>query len=104
MSTPPHETQRTIAEWAFQTFGPVRSNASIAARANREMAELLFALSVEDDGDEDAIGEEIADVVIVLSRLADRIGIDLAEAVDRKMAKNRAREWVLDGHGHGQHK
>ena len=95
------EDQITISAWAEATFGPVSSNASVAARANEEMAELLRCLTVNDSHEK--APEEIADVTIVLFRLADRLGVDLLDEVDRKMATNRARDWRLSGDGHGYH-
>lgn len=102
--TGPHariETQATISTWADDTFGPSGSNARGAARANEEMAELLGILTVDDASPKAAA--EIADVLIVLYRLATRLGVDLHAEVDRKMAVNRAREWKRDGSGHGYH-
>jgi NTP pyrophosphatase (non-canonical NTP hydrolase) len=102
--TPPRtsrETQATINRWIDATFGAAGSNLSCAVRANEEMAELLRALD-RDDADPEA-AEEIADIVIILYRLAERFGVDLHEQVDRKMAKNRGRGWRLTGHGHGYH-
>lgn len=95
------ESQATISEWADATFGPAGSNARVAARANEEMAELLRVLTIDDDHPK--AGEEVADVVIVLCRLASRLGVDLGAEVDRKMAINRGRVWDLDGTGHGYH-
>lgn len=157
------ETQDTISRWAEETFGPSSSNARVAARANEEMAELIRALSAEDNNPKAA--EEIADVLIALYRLnarmgfpydnygvfvgvapnnlatatainiqmaellhvlskddnnarakelirlvytgllilADRMGFNLYEEVNKKMAVNRAREWRLDSTGHGYH-
>lgn len=95
------ETQRTISDWAKATFGPVSSNMRVACRANEEMAELLRALSA-DDANQKAV-DEAADVVIVLYRLVDRLGADLMEAVNAKMAINRDRTWQQDGTGHGYH-
>ncbi len=92
------ENQDTITGWANATFGPAGSNARVAARANEEMAELLRALTVDDNHPKAA--EEVADVVIILYRLASRLGVDLLEEVDRKMDVNRAREWKLDNTGH----
>jgi hypothetical protein len=66
-----NETQESISLWAEETFGPVGSNARVAARANEEMAELLRALSTDDSNPKAA--EEAADVVIVLCRLAHRL-------------------------------
>lgn len=97
----PHETQATITEWADATFGEVKDNARIAARANEEMAELLRALT--SDADAPKAAEEVADVFIVLYRLATRLGVDIHAEIDRKMAVNRKREWKVDGTGHGYH-
>ncbi len=95
------ETQDSISQWADDTFGPAGSNARVAARANEEMAELLRALTVDDNHHKAA--EELADIVIILNRLATRLGVDLNAEVNRKMAVNRKREWKLDNTGHGYH-
>ena len=96
-----HETQKTISQWAEETFGPASSNARVAARVNEEMAELLRALTVNDNNPK--AGEEMADIIIVMSRLAERMGFDLVAEVDKKMAINRERTWARDGSGHGYH-
>jgi NTP pyrophosphatase (non-canonical NTP hydrolase) len=95
------ETQRSISEWAESTFGPSGSNMRVAVRAQEELTELLRALSVDDQHPKAA--EEIADVVIVLQRLATRLGVDLWREVEAKMVVNRARVWKHDGSGHGYH-
>jgi NTP pyrophosphatase (non-canonical NTP hydrolase) len=95
------ETQHTVSDWADATFGPASSNARVAARANEEMAELLRALTADDWHDKAA--EEVADVVIVLCRLMTRLGRDMGEEIDRKMAINRKRQWNLTKDGHGYH-
>lgn len=95
------ETQFSISTWCQKTFGPAGSNARTAARANEEMAELLRCLTANDANPK--AGEEMADVAIALYRLADRMGFDLEDEIDRKMAINRGRNWKLDGTGHGYH-
>ena len=103
LPTPPtRETQASISAWAEATFGPVGSNARVAARANEEMAELLRALTIDDTNFVAAI-EEAADVFIVLYRLAERLGVDIHAVIDAKMKVNRARTWVKDGLGCGKH-
>jgi hypothetical protein len=94
------ENQASINEWIVATFGDVSSNASVVARANQEMSELLMALIINDHHP-DAI-EEAADIVIILFRLAERERKDLMEEVNRKMSINRKRRWKI-GHGHGYH-
>ena len=96
------ESQKTISDWAVATFGDAGSNSRVATRANEEMAELLSKLSI-DDNDRRA-AEECADVVIVLYRLCERLGMDLLAEIDRKMTINRARTWAQDGSGHGYHR
>jgi NTP pyrophosphatase (non-canonical NTP hydrolase) len=95
------ETQATICVFADETFGPATSNIRVAARANEEMAELLRALSTDDHHPKAA--EEIADVVIILYRLARNLGTDLQTEIDRKMEINRNRTWKRDDTGHGYH-
>lgn len=93
-----NEDQGTVSQWAVETFGEARSNTSCAARASVEMSELLFELAKNDSSPKAAA--EIADVIICLYRLADRLGCDVHEEVDKKMAINRQRQWnVADGHG-----
>ena len=97
-----NETQETISQWAETTFGPASSNARVAARANEEMAELLRALTIDDQHPKAA--EEIADIFIVLFRLATRLGVDVRDEIDKKMTVNRyERTWRKDGNGHGYH-
>jgi NTP pyrophosphatase (non-canonical NTP hydrolase) len=95
------ETQKSVTDWANETFGTAGSTARVAARANEEMAELLRALTVDDAHPKAA--EEVADIVIVLYRVATRLGVDLHAEIDRKMAINRTREWKLSSDGHGYH-
>jgi NTP pyrophosphatase (non-canonical NTP hydrolase) len=95
------ETQASIYQWAREQFGDPKSIFQIAERAAEEMSELFGKIA--DDAPRESIVEEIADVVIVLSQIAERLGLDLGEAIDRKMAINRAREWVTAGDGTGQH-
>ncbi len=97
---PINETQDTISEWAEATFGPSGTNAACAARANKEMSELLMCLTLNDHFS--LTGEEVADVVICLSRLAGRMGFNIQDEVNKKMAINRARKWDVEN-GFGQH-
>lgn len=78
------ETQSTIAAWADAAFGPAKSLASIAARANREMAELLQ--KVVDLAPDEAIVEEAADVLIVLARYAAASGQEMHRYVAPRLS------------------
>ncbi len=51
------------------------------------------------DGKRQEIGEELADILIYLVRLADRLDIDLADAVELKMKKNEQKYPVEKSRG-----
>lgn len=95
------ETQKTISEWIETTFGPADSNVRVVARINEEMAELIRSVALDESHQD--LGEEMADILICMYRLATRVGVDLNEQVDRKMEINRKRTWKLDGSGCGYH-
>ena len=97
-----HENQETISKWADETFGRVKNPISSITRVNKEIAELLHALETGNQ-DYNKLREELADIEIVLRRVATEFGCNLQEEVDRKMAINRQRKWKLDGSGHAQH-
>lgn len=96
-----HETQESICAWANTTFGAISTSLGTAARANKEMSELLMALALDDSFS--GAPEEAADVIIVLMRIFDRFGTTWQAEVDKKMKVNRGRKWHLDGKGHGYH-
>jgi NTP pyrophosphatase (non-canonical NTP hydrolase) len=73
--------QYEISKWQDDTFGPPSSNARSAARANEEMAELLAALTVDDNHPKAA--EEAADIVIVLYRPMTLLGKNMNTEIER---------------------
>jgi NTP pyrophosphatase (non-canonical NTP hydrolase) len=94
------ESQGSINAWILDTFGPTGSTLSCAVRANEEMAELLKELAKDDTSPEAA--KEIGDIVIILYRIAERLGVSLEDEVDKAMAINRKRKWLVSN-GHGYH-
>ena len=92
------ENQRSMCDWAEQTFGPVSDPASLVERALVEM----LGEAVQ-DRDISEIGKEAADVLILLYRLADQFDLDLDQEVQAKMSINRSRTWVSKGDGTGSH-
>lgn len=95
-----NETQHTIAEWAESTFGPVSDSMALVDRASLELAELRQAVQEKDLAE---AGRETADVVILLYRLMEKLGLDLQNEVTAKMAVNRKRRWQSKGDGTGRH-
>lgn len=95
------ETQASIYQWARETFGEAKDAMQIALRAREEFDEMIAAM--REGSPPWKIVFEAADTVIVLLQVAEHYGLDLGEAIDRKMAINRAREWRTAGDGTGQH-
>ena len=94
------ETQQTVAKWAEDTFGPVSEHRVLVTRAITEMQELLEAVENKDTTE---IGQEAADITILLWRLMELTGLNLTEEVTKKMRENRARKWAPKGDGTGKH-
>ena len=94
------EDQKSVTDWAEETFGPVSNHAVLVRRAMVEMEELLEATEA---GDSTEIGKETADIAILLYRLMELNGLDLSHEVTKKMAENRARRWHAKGDGTGKH-
>lgn len=108
----PHETQYTITEWAHKTFGKPKSLSALVEKLKEEVAELeetceSIDLRVKAGELLDLARDfslEIADVEIMVRQVAQFLSTDLDVLVDRKMAINRFREWILNGDGTGRHK
>lgn len=101
-SAAPSETVQSVTEWANQTFGKATSQAMMD-RAKKEWDELLDLFHPPDHTEcciPKKVAEEAADVCICLYRV---IGTLDPEAINKKMAKNRARKWQVDGQGCAQH-
>lgn len=84
---------------AERDWDQFHSPKNLAAALSVEAAELLehFQWLKEDqsaaldDAKRAAVAEEIADVLLYLIRLADKLGIDVGDAADRKIAANAAK-------------
>lgn len=72
-----------------------------ATLGNSHMSHLLSLLEWDPRHTDAKI--EVQRVVGNLASLCVRLGMTLADEVNKKMAVNRAREWKLDGTGHGYH-
>jgi NTP pyrophosphatase (non-canonical NTP hydrolase) len=94
------ETQQSISTWQLETFGHA-TNLRKATRVAEEVIELIKDLAYSDTHSKAA--SEVADILIVLYGVAEGLGVDIYEEVDKKMAINRARKWKLDGTGCGYH-
>lgn len=93
------ETIASVTAWANETFGQAEIGVQIQRAAN-EFDELLDIPLRTCDETRIKLAEEAADVCICLYRV---IGTLDPEAIDKKMAKNRARKWRVDGQGCAQH-
>lgn len=96
------ENQATICNWADQTFGKANVTSSYK-RVLQEFEELQEAFHAPGIYNPGKLAAECADVLITLYRLAEVIGCDLHDEVDKKMRINRNRTWKSNGDGTGQH-
>jgi len=96
--------QRTLRQFAderdWNQFHSPKNLAMALSVEAAELVEIFQWLTEAQSADPDsttraAIAEEIADVQIYLARLADRLDIDIPEAVDHKLALN-ARKYPAD--------
>lgn len=93
------ETQASINEWQRERF-PTATNAGVIKHLREEFEEFI---SADGWGTTIEASEEAADVVMLLYCWAMLNGVDLHAEIDRKMAKNRAREWNIQPDGTGRH-
>jgi 8-oxo-dGTP diphosphatase len=70
---------------------------NLAVSLSIEAAEILEHFQFgEEIKDRDELGSELADVTLYLLQLASVSGIDLEEAVLKKIEVNKAREWDVE--------
>jgi NTP pyrophosphatase (non-canonical NTP hydrolase) len=94
-STSVRELQAEIAQWADE-LNPDRTALSLIAKMLEEVGELIAS-----DRQDDPL--ELADVLILALDLAHIKGIDVADAVQRKMRVNRTRRWQIADNGSMRH-
>jgi NTP pyrophosphatase (non-canonical NTP hydrolase) len=103
------EIKKALRRFAEERgWGQFHSPKNLATALAVEAGELLehFQWMNEAQSDELAtekrieVAEEIADVQIYLLQLADRLGIDLEDAVRSKITKNALRYPIESSHGH----
>lgn len=120
------ETQKSVAEWRESVFGRSALPHRILGRCLEEFAELVgmvgfpyhearlrgaaedmkaaeLGADVSPEFVKRAIGDEAADVLVVLMGFCHEVGVDLQAELDRKMAVNRKRKWKVTAAGLGQH-
>lgn len=91
------ETVQSVTNWANETFGPATIQRQVE-RAKEEFFELEQIMIRPCHPDK--LAEEAADVCICLYRV---IGTLDPEAINKKMAKNRARQWNVGPDGCAYH-
>jgi len=82
-------TQQALEEFAAtRAWEQYHSPRNLAESVSIEAAELLELFQWGREPDPEQLAEEIADVAIYLLRLCDIAGVDLADAVARKVESN----------------
>lgn len=81
-------------------WGQFHSPANLAKSISIEAGELLECFQWDEDHyDLEAVKDEVADVIVYCIDLVDRLGLDLDEVINRKMAKNEAKYPVAKAKG-----
>ena len=75
------------------------SPANLAKSISIEANELLECYQWSDDADLEHVREELADVIVYCQNLLDKLGLDVDEIVNSKMAKNEAKYPVEKARG-----
>ena len=73
--------------------------ANLAKSISIETNELLECYQWSDDADLEHVREELADVIVYCQNLLDKLGLDVDEIVNSKMAKNEAKYPVEKARG-----
>ena len=73
--------------------------ANLAKSISIEANELLECYQWSDDADMEHVREELADVIVYCQNLLDKLGLDVDEIVNSKMAKNEAKYPVEKARG-----
>lgn len=94
-------SQKEVLAFAEDRFGK-NTQLGIAVRSNKEMSELLSALSNGVTSQRE-IAMECADIVIFMMQIAEQAGFPLFDLVDEKMNINIDRTWRLLPDGSHQH-
>jgi len=85
---------RDARDWA-QFHNPKDMAVAISIEAGELLEHFLWKNGAEieqrTESHREAITDEVADIAIYLTELADNLGIDLLEAMERKIAKNEAK-------------
>ncbi|MBQ8954264.1 MAG: nucleotide pyrophosphohydrolase [Clostridia bacterium] len=75
------------------------SPANLAKSISIEANELLECYQWSDDADIEHVKEELADVIVYCQNMLDKLGLDVDEIVNSKMAKNEAKYPVEKARG-----
>ncbi len=95
------ETLERIRKFSSdRDWGQFHSPANLAKSVSIEAGELLECFQWDEDHyDLEAVKDEVADVIVYCIDLVDRLGLDLDEVINRKMAKNEAKYPVAKAKG-----
>ncbi|HEY9897579.1 MAG TPA: nucleotide pyrophosphohydrolase [Pantanalinema sp.] len=87
-----HDFVRTKGWYERESKRP-QTPSNLAKSLVIESAEVLEHFQWSEAADPEALGDELADVLLYLMQLADVAGVDLEAATLAKLARNRDRNW-----------
>lgn len=95
------DVQKYVGELEKERGFDISSNMQTCFQLGEEMGELFKAvrkaekMRVDNDSQFTSVAEELADILIYISAIANRYGIDLEQALRAKEEINKDREWKL---------
>lgn len=99
-----HHLRNFASERDWEQFHSPKNLAMALSVETSELVEHFQWLTEEQSSslsseDLAAVGDEIADIQIYLVRLSDRLGVDIGNAVDKKLAINADKYPISKAHG-----
>lgn len=94
------DIQLMVVHWAHDTFGYKRNLGTISKKLGKEIQEMQENIQGRDYSD---LGQEVADVQILLLDLCFLLDIDVEGEILKKLNVNKARKWEIQPDGTSQH-
>lgn len=83
-----------VKGWYNENSAKPQSAKNLSISLVLEASELLECFQWTDQANRTVVAEELADVILYAAQIANIMDIDLDDAVERKLALNRNRDWI----------
>jgi len=77
----------SLSDWGLAMIGEAGEACNVIKKINRNQNDMVGNLELQDSELKNMLGEELADTVIYIDLLAQKVGIDLSKAIVDKFNK-----------------